>query len=149
MSGFAGDLANRLREILCLRDKRYVSKDLTIKYARKRLKLDFNEVSRGLVGTYVDTYEMPDGRVQIRAKGRALPYTVLNPDRRVTHAAITENKRLSAVLEFIKAEQDKASPDPGVKPGSARNGYKTTGRRNTEGWNSKRAKAAKVQNNHG
>lgn len=96
LSGFAGALANRLREILCLRDKRYVSKDLTIKYARKRLKLDINVVSCGLVGTCVDTYELPDGWIQVRAKGRALPYAVLGSDRRVTHAAITENKRLRA-----------------------------------------------------
>lgn len=120
---------DRLSEIFCLRDKRYVSKDLTIKYASKRLKLDINDVSRGLVGTYVDTYELPDGRVQVRAQGRALPYTVLNPDRRVTHAAITENKRLSAVLSYIKAEQYKAQPHLEVKPSSASTGYKKTGRR--------------------
>lgn len=121
---------DRLREIFCLPNKRYISKDLTIKYARKRLKLDINEVSRGLVSTYVDTYELLARRVQVRANGRALPYTVLIPDRRVTHVAIIEDKRLSAVLEFIKAEQDKAAADPEVKPSSARNGHKTTGRRN-------------------
>ena len=35
----------------------------------------------------------------------------------------------SAVLSHIKAEQDKAAPQPKVKPVSAKNGYKKTGRR--------------------
>ncbi|ASP23621.1 transposase (plasmid) [Antarctobacter heliothermus] len=40
----------------------------------------------------------------------SLPYSAFDKDQRVTHAAITENKNLSAVLEFIKEEQDKAPP---------------------------------------
>lgn len=49
--------------------------------------------------------------------------------QRVTRAAITENKHLSAVLAHIKDEQDKAAPPPKVKPVSAKNGYKKTGHR--------------------
>lgn len=120
---------DRLAEIFCLRDKRYVTKDLTIKYDRKRIKLEVNDLSRGLVGKYVDVYELADGRIQVRAKGVALPHSILNPERRITHAAITENKRLGAVLAFIKEEQDKPAPRPKVKPISAKNGYKKTGRR--------------------
>ncbi len=119
---------DRLAEIFCLRDKRYVTKDLTIKYDRKRIKLEVNDLSRGLVGKYVDVYELADGRIQVRAKGVALPHSILNPERRITHAAITENKRLGAVLAYIKEEQDKPTP-PKVKPVSAKNGYKKTGRR--------------------
>lgn len=120
---------DRLAEIFCLRDKRYVTKDLTIKYDRKRIKLEVNDLSRGLVGKYVDIYELADGRIQVRAKGVALPHSILNPERRITHAAITENKRLGAVLAYIKEEQDKPTPQPKVKPISAKNGYKKTGRR--------------------
>ena len=96
-------------------------------YDRKRIKLEINDLTRGLVGKYVDVYEYGCGRIQVRAKGVALPYTILNPERRITHAAITENKRLSAVLEHIKAEQDKDPPKVKVKPESARNGYKKKG----------------------
>ena len=53
----------------------------------------------------------------------------MNQDRRITHAAITENKRLGAVLAHIKAEQDKVPQKVQVKPDSARNGYKKTGKR--------------------
>ncbi len=88
------------------------------------------DLTRGLVGKYVDVYEMPDGRIQVRAKGVVLPCSVFDPhQQRVTHAAIAENKHLSAVLAHIKEEQEKAAPPPKVKPVSAKNGYKKTGRR--------------------
>ena len=121
---------DRLAEVFCLRDKRYVTKDLTLKYDRKRNRLEVNDLTHGIVGKYVDTYEYADGRIQIRAKGVALPHTVFDPhQQRVTHAAVTENKRLSAVLAHIKEEQEKTPPKPRVKPESARNGYKKTGRK--------------------
>lgn len=89
-----------------------------------------NDLTRGLVGKCVDTYEFADGRIQVRAKGVALPCAIFDPhQQRVTHAAITENKRLGAVLARIKEEQEKAAPPPKVKPVSAKNGYKKTGRR--------------------
>tara|TARA_R110002110_G_scaffold19648_1_gene80911 strand:+ start:1120 stop:2499 length:1380 start_codon:yes stop_codon:yes gene_type:complete len=120
---------DRLSEVFCLRDKRHVTKDLMLKYDRKRIKLEVNELTRGLVGKYVDVYEYGCGRIQVRANGVVLPHSILNPERRITHAAITENKRLSAVLEHIKTEQDKAPPKVKVKPVSAKNGYVKTGRR--------------------
>lgn len=126
---------DRLAEIFCLRNKRYVSKDLTLKYDHKRIRLEVNDLTRGLVGKYADTYEFPDGRIQVRHNGIALPCTIFDPhQQRVTHAAITDNKHLSAVLAHIKAEQDKAAASAEVRPESARNGYLKTGRRNN-GWN--------------
>ncbi|GGW42836.1 hypothetical protein GCM10011452_33950 [Gemmobacter lanyuensis] len=111
---------DRLTEVFCLRDKRYVTKDLTLKYDRKRIRLEVNELTRGLVGKYVDVYEMRDGLIQVRAKGVALPCSIFDPNQqRVTHAAITENKHLSAVLAYIKKEQEKAASQPTVKPASA------------------------------
>jgi transposase len=126
---------DRLAEIFCLRNKRYVSKDLTLKYDHKRIRLEVNDLTRGLVGKYADTYEFPDGRIQVRHNGIALPCTIFDPyQQRVTHAAITDHKHLSAVLAHIKAEQDKAAASAEVRPESARNGYRKTGRRNN-GWN--------------
>lgn len=133
---------DRLAEVFCLRDKRYVTKDLSLKYDRKRIRLEVNDLTRGLVGKYVDVYEYGCGRIQIRAKGVALPHVIFDLDQRVTHAAITENKRLSAVLEHIKAEQEAPRPIVTVKPVSAKNAYVKNGRRN-DGWNSKLARRAK------
>ena len=62
-------------------------------------------------------------------------------DQRVTHAAITENKGLGAVLQSIKEEQDKAAPKP-HRAGKQRTRYTPTGRRN-DGWNSKLARRAR------
>lgn len=137
---------HRLDEILCLRDKRYVTKDLTIKYDRKRVRLEVNDLSRKLAGKYVDVYEHSCGRVQVISKGIALPHVIYDPDQhQITHTAITENKRLGAVLAHIKAEQE-ATPQRRVKvkPSSARVGYKKTGRRNN-GWNAKFVKPTQPQ----
>lgn len=75
-----------------------------------------NNLTRDLAGTYADVYELAYGRIQVRAKGVALPYTIM----RITPAAITENKQhLSAVLTHIKRRTEKATPPPKVKPVSA------------------------------
>ncbi|MFP3813471.1 ISNCY family transposase, partial [Bacillus sp. SIMBA_005] len=58
--------------------------------------------------------------------GHSLPYRVFNKDQRVTHAAITGNKRLSDVLAYIKAQQDQPVA-ANVKTNSAKNGYKQRG----------------------
>jgi hypothetical protein len=55
----------------------------------------------------------------LRASGGVLPHTIMPPERQITHAAITENKRLSAVLEHIKAVRDKTLQKVRVKPVSA------------------------------
>ncbi|WP_027255906.1 ISNCY family transposase [Leisingera aquimarina] len=120
---------DRLRDILCFRENRYVGKQLTFSYDRKRIMLEESEITRGLVGKYVDTYAFVDGRFEVRWKGRSLPYKIFDMDQRVTHAAITGNKRLSAVLEHIKEMQDAAPPKPKVRTNSEKMGYKPNGRR--------------------
>jgi len=120
---------DRLADVLCWRENRYVGKQLTFSYDRKRVMLEENDITRGLVGKYVDTYAFVDGRFEVRSKGRSLPYTIFDMDQRVTHAAITDNKRLSAVLEHIKEMQDAASPKPKVRTNSEKMGYKPNGRR--------------------
>ena len=131
---------DRLADVLCWRDERYVGNQLAFSYDRQRIILQENEITRGLPGKYVDSYEFPDGRLEFRWKGVSLPYSIFDKDQRVTHAAIIENKHLSAVLEHIKAEQDKATPKK-PRAGKQRSRYKPTGRRN-DGWNSKLARAA-------
>lgn len=132
---------DRLRDVLCFRDERYVGNQLAFSYDRLRIILQENEITRGLPGKYIDTFEFADGQLEFRWKGVSLPYFIFDKDQRVTHAAITENKHLSAVLEHIKAEQDKVPPK-NRRLGKQRTRYEPTGRRN-DGWNSKLAKAAK------
>lgn len=113
---------DRLTEILCKREQRYVGSQLTFSFERKRIMLEESEVTRGLVGRYVETYAYADGRLDVRWKGYSLPYTVFDKDQRVTHAAITENKRLGDVLAYIKERQEQQDK-PKVKSNSEKNGY--------------------------
>jgi hypothetical protein len=117
----------RLRDILCRREQRYVGQQLVLSYERKRIILGKNEATAGLAGQYVDTYAFADGRLEVRWKGLSLPYTVFDKDQRVTHAAIVENKRLGEVLAFIKSQQDQRPP-PRPKTNSERIGYRQKGR---------------------
>ncbi len=119
---------DRLAEILCKREQRYVGAQLAFSFERKRIMLQETEVTRGLVGRYVETYAYADGRLDVRWKGYSLPYTVFDKDQRVTHAAITENKRLGDVLAYIKERQDQQSK-PDVKTNSEKIGYKPRGRK--------------------
>jgi hypothetical protein len=113
---------DRLTEILCKREQRYVGSQLTFSFERKRIMLQETEVTRGLVGRYVETYAYADGRLDVRWKGFSLPYSVFDKDQRVTHAAITENKRLGDVLAYIKERQEQQDK-PDVKSNSDKNGY--------------------------
>ena len=129
----------RLRDILCLRDERYIGQQLAFSYERRRIVLEENDVSRNLPGHYVDSYEFADGRLEFRWKGINLPYSVFDRDQqRVTHAAIVENKRLGAVLEQIRQEQEKSLP-PVHRVGRQRTKYIPTGRK-SPGRAPKRAK---------
>jgi hypothetical protein len=58
-----------------------------------------------LGGKRVRVYEWEDGRVEIHAEGRALPYSIFDQNPNVTQGAIVENKRLGAALAVIQAAQ--------------------------------------------
>jgi hypothetical protein len=118
----------RLRLILCRREQRYVSQQLTLSYDRLRIMLERNEATIGLAGKYVDTYAFADGGLEVRWQGLPLPYKAFDKDQRVSHAAIVENKRLGEVLAFIKSQQD-ARPSVRVKTNSEKIGYQQTGRK--------------------
>jgi hypothetical protein len=119
---------DRLRLILCRREQRYVSQQLTLSYDRLRVMLERNEVTVGLAGKYVDTYAFADGGLELRWQGLSLPYKAFDKDQRVSHAAIVENKRLGEVLAFIKNQQD-ARSSVRVTTNSERIGYQKTGRK--------------------
>jgi hypothetical protein len=123
---------DRLRAILCRREQRYVSRELTLSYDRLRIMLERNETTVGLAGKYVDTYAFADGGLEVRWQGLLLPYRAFDKEQRVTHAAIVENKRLGEVLAFIKSQQDERRP-PRVLSNSEKVGYRKTGRRSPGG----------------
>jgi len=58
--------------ILTCRVSRCVSATLTVQYDRVMYLLDDTAANRGLIHQYLDVYEYPDGRIEIRANGAAL-----------------------------------------------------------------------------
>lgn len=97
---------------------------LAVSYERKRLILEETEVTRPLPGKYVETREFADGRLEVLWSGVPLPFRIFDKDQRVSHAAVTENKRLGDVLAWVKEQQEANLPAPKVKSASEKGGYK-------------------------
>ncbi|AUQ68792.1 Integrase core domain protein (plasmid) [Phaeobacter inhibens] len=57
---------DRLADILCWRENRYVGKQLTFSYDRKWIMLEESDITHGLIGKYVDTYAFVDGQFEVR-----------------------------------------------------------------------------------
>jgi transposase len=89
--------ASRLADILCHREQRHVSQQLTLAYDRKQIILERSELADGLAGQYVELFDFSDRPLEVRWKGHSLPYRVFNKDQRVSHTAVIENKRLGHV----------------------------------------------------
>ncbi len=86
-------------QILCWREQRQVSHQLVVNYSRMKLTLKPEGLAARLRGKMVEIYDFPDGRLEIRWKGRPLPYSAFDKLQRVSHAAIVENKRLGEIHE--------------------------------------------------
>src|SRR3984893_17498059 len=96
-----------LDEVLCWREQRQVSHQLVVNYSRMKLTLKPEGLAVRLRGKMVEIYDFPDGRLEVRWKGRSLPYSAFDKLQRVSHAAIVENKRLGEILAWIKEQQDR------------------------------------------
>jgi len=57
---------NRLRDVFAFQDQRLVGAQLAFSYERQRIIFGENEMTRGLLGKYVDTFAFPDGRFEVR-----------------------------------------------------------------------------------
>ena len=118
----------RLDEILCHREQRYVTEQLTLSYDRKQIILERNDITEGLAGKYVELYDFFDRPMEVRWKGLALAFRVFNKEQRVTHTAVVENKRLGHALAIVKAQQD-LKQQTKVLTNSEKTGYKKRPRR--------------------
>jgi hypothetical protein len=57
------------------------------------------------MGQSIQVYDYPDGRIEVRADGTALPYTIYDRLSEVDQGAIVENKRLGHVLQIAQRVQ--------------------------------------------
>ena len=97
---------NRLDDILCHREQRYVGAQLTLSYDRQQIILEQTDLCKGLAGQYVEVYDYTDRPLEVRWRGHVLPYRVFRKDGRVNETAVVENKRLGHALSLVKAQQD-------------------------------------------
>jgi hypothetical protein len=97
--------ADDLDETLAWREVRTVTRNLTLRYDRMMLLLDPTPSARELSGKKVEVVNYPDGRFAVRHDGIALPFRMFDKIETVPAGAIVENKRLSAVLAFVREQQ--------------------------------------------
>ena len=82
-----------------------MSLSLTLNYAREIYMLADTAGNRRLIQRYIDVYEYPDGRIEVRAGGLALPYVRYDKLPQIDIAAVVENKRLGHALRAAQAIQ--------------------------------------------
>jgi hypothetical protein len=88
-----------------------VTKTLTLHYERKLFLLTETSGARRLIGKYVEVFQVPDGRIEIRAGGMVLPYIVCDKLGEIDQGTVVENMRLGQVLRIAQLVQ--AQPDIG------------------------------------
>jgi hypothetical protein len=103
--------------ILTCRVPRRVSKVLTVQYDRVIYLLEDTVANRSLIHRYLDVFEYPDGRIEIRVNGAALPCVPYDRLSEIDQAAVVDNKRLGHTLQMaqvIQAQRDdrRASGSP-------------------------------------
>jgi transposase len=101
------DADDDLDQIFTWREPRKVSKSLTVRYDKMLCLLEDNEQSRRAIGKYLDSWQYPDGRVELRSNGAVLPYSAYDRLSEVDQGAIIDNKRLGHALAVAKLMQDK------------------------------------------
>ncbi len=95
--------------IFTWRVPRKVSSSLTLQHDRVRYLLPDVAESRKLIHRYIDVFEYPDGRIELRADGSNLEYARFDKLPFIDAGAIVENKRLGHALkvaQLIQAQRD-------------------------------------------
>jgi len=87
------------------RETSQVSKSLTMLYDCVLYLLGGTPANRKLIHQYIDVWEYPDGRIEIRADGEVLQCRLYDKLAEVDQGAIIEHKRLSHVLQVAQALQ--------------------------------------------
>jgi Homeodomain-like domain len=98
-----------LDSIFAWREARKVTSNLTLNYQRKIYLLADTPAHRQYVGKYIDMFQFPDGRIDVRAAGVSLPYSTYDKLGTLDQGEIVDNKRLGHVLrvaQVVQAQRD-------------------------------------------
>jgi Helix-turn-helix domain len=101
-----------LDDIFAWRELRKVTKNLTLHYERKLYLFEDEPENRRYIGKYLDVYQYPDGRIEIKAAATVLPYSTYDKLGTIDQGEIVENKRLGQVLQMaqiVQANRDSRS----------------------------------------
>lgn len=93
--------------IFAWRELRKVTKALTLHYERKLYLLGDTAENRRLIGKYLEIFQFPDGRIEIRVTGHSLPYSVYDKLGAIDQGSIVDNKRLGHMLQVAQLVQSK------------------------------------------
>ncbi|SEA77289.1 ISNCY family transposase [Paraburkholderia sartisoli] len=91
--------------LLTWRELRRVTKSLTVQYDRVMYLLADTPANRKLIHRYIDVWEYPDGRIEVRADGAALPCIPYDRLSAIDQGAVIEHKRLGHALQVAQALQ--------------------------------------------
>jgi hypothetical protein len=108
---------DRLDEAFTWRAERTLSQSLTLQYDNIRFMIDPSEFAQAAVGQRVEVVDFPDGRLEVRFKGKSMPYRTFDRLRRVSETAVLENKRLGGLLALIRENQESAPPSMRTRKG--------------------------------
>ncbi len=101
--------------IFTFREKRKVSQSLTLQYDKMIYMIEDTSANRGLIGKYIDVYEYPNGRIELRdTPANAINYVIYDRLSEVDQGAIVENKRLGHVLQVAQLMQEQRDSRRGL-----------------------------------
>ena len=114
--------------IFTVRDLRRVSNSLTLQYDKMLYLLTDTPKTRAVIGKYIEVYEYPDGRIEVRADGAALPYITYDRLPEIDQGEVVENKRLGHILQVAQHIQEQRDDRRGLKAPARTNQGKPTAR---------------------
>lgn len=82
---------------------------LVRRYERQIYLIEDTPSNRRYIGKFIEVFQFPDGRIEIRVAGVSLPYSTYNKIGIIDQGAIVDNKRLSQVLrtaQIVQAQRD-------------------------------------------
>jgi len=94
-----------LDALLTWRELRRVTKSLTVQYDRVLYLLEDTVANRKLIHRYIEVWEYPDGRIEVRADGAALTCVPYDRLAEVDQGAVIGHKRLAHALQVAQALQ--------------------------------------------
>ncbi len=95
-----------LNEIFSWQEERSLSKNLTLQYNKVLYMIEDTLDNRQLAKNKVTIFDYYDGTIKIKHNNKELPYRIFDKIQKVDQGEIVSNKRLGAVLNYIKNKQD-------------------------------------------